>query len=87
MTTQKTPISPAHAAILAMPQEEAQRAAILLWDALSASHEETRHQQQVLGGWEDCPGCQAANDELNGNLACDASKQRRRIVNGAWALR
>lgn len=87
MTTQNAPVSPAHAAILAMPQEEAQRAAILLWDALSASHEEARHQQQVLGGWEDCPGCQAANDELNGNLTCDASKQRRRIVNGAWALR
>jgi hypothetical protein len=87
MTTDQIPVSPAHAAIIAMPHEQLQQAAMYLWDALCASNEETRHVQYVLGGWEDCPGCQAANDECNHNLACDAAKQRRRIVNDAWALR
>lgn len=87
MSTRQIPTSPAHAAILAMSLEQLQQAAIHLWDALCAAHEEGRHQQQVLGGWDECAGCQAANDELNGNLTCDASKRRRRTVNDAWALR
>lgn len=87
MTTRQIPTSPAHAAILTMPPEQLQQAAIHLWDALCAANEEARHMQQVLGGWEECPGCQAANDECDGSLACDASKQRSRIVNDAWALR
>lgn len=87
MSGQRIPTSPAHAAILAMPLEQLQQAAIRLWEALSDSHHEGMHQQQVLGGWEECAGCQAANDELNGDLTCDASKQRRRTVNDAWGLR
>ncbi|MCX4809070.1 hypothetical protein OG601_46950 [Streptomyces sp. NBC_01239] len=77
MSTRQIPTSPAHAAVLALSLEQLQQAAIHLWDALCAAHEEGRHQQQVLGGW----------DELNGDLTCDASKQRRRTVNDGWGLR
>ncbi|MFD6551285.1 hypothetical protein [Streptomyces sp. NPDC058398] len=87
MTSTRIPASPVEAAILAMPQEQAQQTAIALWDALHASHEELGHQQQVLGGWEDCAGCQAANDEGDGSFCCDASKARQRIVRDAWRLR
>lgn len=87
MTTQQIPTSPAEAVLLAMPHEQLQQAAIQLWYALHASHEETRHVQHVLGGWDECPGCQAANDECNHNLACDAAKKRRRAVSDAWTLR
>ena len=86
MSTDQIPVTPAHAAILAMPHEQLQQAAMRLWDALAASHEEGRHRQQVLGGWEDCAGCQAANDECNGSLCCEPAKERQRIVRDAWGL-
>ena len=87
MTTKQISTSPVEAAILAMPHEELQQAAIRLWEALHASNEETRHQHQVLGGWEVCAGCQAANDQCDSTKCCDASKARQRLVRGAWGLK
>lgn len=86
MTTQ-IPTSPVEAAIRAMPLEQAQQTAILLWNALYASNQETRHMHRVLAGWEDCEGCQAANDQCDGALCCEESKERQRIVRNAWGLR
>ncbi|MFF4791914.1 hypothetical protein ACFY2M_19595 [Streptomyces sp. NPDC001276] len=87
MTTQQIPVTPAHAEILAMPHEQLQQFAVRLFEALLASHEETGHVQQVLGGWEECKDCQAANDEGDGSLCCDKAKERQRIVRAAWSLR
>ncbi|MGY1549523.1 hypothetical protein [Streptomyces sp. MN6] len=87
MTTQQIPTTPAEAAIVAMPHEQLQQVAVRLYEALHASHEETRHVHRVLGGWEDCAGCQAANDECDSSLCCDKSKERQRIVRNAWGLK
>ncbi|MFF4536604.1 hypothetical protein [Streptomyces aureus] len=87
MTTTQIPASPVEAAIHAMPLEQARQTAVLLWNALHASNQETRHQHHVLGGWEDCAGCEAANDQCDSSLCCDASKARQRIVRDAWRLR
>lgn len=87
MTDTRIPVSPIEAVIQAMPLEETQRTAVLLWNALQASNDETRHMQRVFGGWDDCPGCQAANDECDGSRCCDASKERQRIVRDAWGLK
>jgi hypothetical protein len=87
MATTQIPTSPAEVVIRAMSLEQAQQTAVLLWNALQASNDETRHMHHVLGGWEDCDGCQAANDQCDSSLCCDASKERQRIVRNAWRLK
>ncbi|MFJ8016184.1 hypothetical protein [Streptomyces sp. NPDC096339] len=43
----------------------------ILRTALAASHQQTAHMHQVFGGWEECAPCEKANDECDGDLACD----------------
>jgi hypothetical protein len=42
------------------------------------------HVQQVLGGWAKCDGCEAANDQCDGKLACDEARAWDRLVDAAW---
>lgn len=46
----------------------------LLREALHASEQMASHMHQVFGGWEECPPCEKANDECDGDFACDAYK-------------
>lgn len=62
------------------------RLAQVLRDALSANHDLLHHTQHVLGGWIECEGCEAANDQCDSSLCCDEAKAWRREIDAAWRV-
>lgn len=81
------PVSPLEAAVRARTDvADLQQLVITLWKALNASQELLRHTQQALGGWDECEGCQAANDECNHARCCDEAKAWTRQINDARRL-
>lgn len=53
---------------------EAQAQIKLLRTGLNAAHEMSGHMHQVFGGWSECAPCEKANDECDGDFACDSYK-------------
>ena len=54
-----------------------------MFNALNACRQQSGHIQQVLGGWIECKACEKANDECDGNLACDEMKAWQKTVDAA----
>jgi HPt (histidine-containing phosphotransfer) domain-containing protein len=69
-----------HRAAKAVPLTEVER----LRSALTASRAAAGHNQQVLGGWEECQPCQDANDQCDKSLICDEAKQWWAEIDAAW---
>lgn len=67
----------------AVPLTEVER----LRSALTASRAAFGHNQQVLGGWEECQPCQDANDQCDKSLICDDAKQWWAEIDAAWYSR
>lgn len=87
MTARQAPAHPAHAALLAMPHDRLQQTAILLYDAFVAATEETRHVQQVLGCWAECPDCVTAFICGDHRRCCQESRLRQERISAGWRLR
>lgn len=63
---------------------ESQKLAKSRAEAVDASKHLFNHVQQVLGGWAECKGCESANNQCDGSLACDEAKDWSRLVDAAW---
>ncbi|OPC83040.1 hypothetical protein B4N89_20730 [Embleya scabrispora] len=58
----------------------------VLRSGLGAAKALVAHQISVLGGWDDCPACQAASNQCDGSLACDNARQAMAALDRAYFL-